>query len=711
MDRTSPEELRERAEVVTRSSKASKEGGFMFDVKEHYRKANQAAEKSYKTTLAKIKEIQKKTQNPRKSKKQEFYRLINHIAGMILGFAKLEARLSDRYFKETPLDELARENRSLYEEILAENYGSAYANPSYAVKVFGDPMGQLIAYWYLTLRQYITYAFQHKLFEMARRNQVLLEVYDHVMYNTPRYDKLRKIITRIDREQTIEDIERGIREQLDKDFRHFADIVEHSDLADVRYLYRYGTYITDNDLRIARFFASYPQEKIGKLSRLMIDAYLAGFKRGGKDISKKSTALLVFNAGEERLVRQLIQDLRDRGLEAIVRQPSATVANRQYGYDHRFDRALYLDETFVKASLERNEKAFTRVKELFRAFSGPLFIQKFGEQPFKPETKSENLSFTPEQQKLSQVYQAKVIGMQEQYAPRAETGFSIIAFPSPEIGERFEELFEDILEVNMLKSERYHRIQKNLVDVLDRADVVEVKGKAPNQTDIKIKMPRLADPARQTNFLNCGADENIPVGEVFTSPQLSGTNGVLHVAEAFITALRYVDLKLTFKDGYVTNYSCRNFDSDEANHRFLKENLFDPHETLPASEFAIGTNTLAYMVARKYHITHLLPMLILEKMGPHLAIGDTCFARSEDIAVYNPDGKEVTAKDNEHSSKRKTDTVGAYTNKHTDITLPYDSLGAITAVTKDGERIDIIRDGRFVVPGTEELNEPLDRHV
>ena len=32
----------------------------------------------------------------------------------------------------------------------------------------------------------------------------------------------------------------------------------------------------------------------------------------------------------------------------------------------------------------------------------------------------------------------------------------------------------------------------------------------------------------------------------------------------------------------------------------------------------------------------------------------------------------------------------------------------ITAVSAEGERFDIIRDGRFVVPGTEELNEPLE---
>ena len=34
-------------------------------------------------------------------------------------------------------------------------------------------------------------------------------------------------------------------------------------------------------------------------------------------------------------------------------------------------------------------------------------------------------------------------------------------------------------------------------------------------------------------------------------------------------------------------------------------------------------------------------------------------------------------------------------------------LGGIDVVTKEGERIPILHDGRFVLPGTESLNAPL----
>ena len=65
------------------------------------------------------------------------------------------------------------------------------------------------------------------------------------------------------------------------------------------------------------------------------------------------------------------------------------------------------------------------------------------------------------------------------------------------------------------------------------------------------------------------------------------------------------------------------------------------HDTLPIGEFAIGTNTTAYMVARRYEINDKLPVLIAEKTGPHFAVGDTCYSYEEDRMTYNPDGKAI----------------------------------------------------------------------
>ena len=75
--------------------------------------------------------------------------------------------------------------------------------------------------------------------------------------------------------------------------------------------------------------------------------------------------------------------------------------------------------------------------------------------------------------------------------------------------------------------------------------------------------------------------------------------------------------------------------------------------------------------------------------------------------MYNPDGKEIISRDNDVSLLRKTEPEKAYFNCHTDITIPYEELKSITVECADGKEIEIIRDGIFVLPGTEILNEPL----
>ncbi len=84
--------------------------------------------------------------------------------------------------------------------------------------------------------------------------------------------------------------------------------------------------------------------------------------------------------------------------------------------------------------------------------------------------------------------------------------------------------------------------------------------KGENRTDLRVMLHHLNDPAKETNFENCVADCNIPVGEVFTSLSLTGTTGVLHVTGVYLNELYYRDLCLTLTDGMITAYDCANFE-------------------------------------------------------------------------------------------------------------------------------------------------------
>ena len=77
------------------------------------------------------------------------------------------------------------------------------------------------------------------------------------------------------------------------------------------------------------------------------------------------------------------------------------------------------------------------------------------------------------------------------------------------------------------------------------------------------------------------------------------------------------------------------------------------------------------------------------------------------MKVYNPDGKEIVARDNSVSILRREDVSKAYYQCHTDITIPYEELKRISVISGDGKETVLLEDGRFVLAGTGILNEPL----
>ena len=62
--------------------------------------------------------------------------------------------------------------------------------------------------------------------------------------------------------------------------------------------------------------------------------------------------------------------------------------------------------------------------------------------------------------------------------------FTIIAYPIPEIGEKFPEIFAEIVKINTLDYKLYERIQQTIIETLDTCQWVEVKGRGGNETDL-----------------------------------------------------------------------------------------------------------------------------------------------------------------------------------------------------------------------------------
>lgn len=659
-----------------------------------------------------------------------FRRYFQSVSEFVLLLLDLKKKMDDGSYEKLPVEEKKAWNHKLYADILPEQYDESYANPTYAVKELGDGCGQILSFLYAEVRAGIAWIFEGKEEYLTILMELFLEVYN--CFETAEAEEGREVSL-----HELKDIlywyasdycdvfaADRIRDQIDPSRDFAKNIIENADLTNAEYLYSFGEYIGENQIRTAEHLAELPDEVIRKMADVYTEGYRIGFINTGKDLSKKSVVSIRYVLGFERVIKLAIENFSKMGLKPVIYRVGVSVLtkarngragyyggipNPQYDYDHKDDMGLFLNKRFIERKLEVMKHTYEEYKELAAQFAGPAVIETFGEKPLIPEVKEEAVTLNEKQEKIFLSYTSKAGQLMNTYIKGEERSFTIVAYPVPEIGLKYEEIFNETIRINTLDAALYTKVQQTIIDALNQGTSVHILGRGKNKTDLTVQLHSLQDPEKETIFENCVADVNIPVGEVFTSPKLQGTNGKLHVTQVYLCELQYQDLEMDFRDGKIADYRCSNFKNEEDGKKYIADHVLHNHETLPMGEFAIGTNTTAYVMGRKYGIEDKLPILIAEKTGPHFAVGDTCYSWCEDVRVYNPDGKEIIAKDNEISLLRKEDVSKAYFNCHTDITIPYDELGSIRVQTADGKEISIIEEGRFVLPGTEVLNEPLDQ--
>ena len=675
-------------------------------------------EMRYELAIERIENI--KGENTVSEKYRDYFRTLADFALLV---DKLKEKIENGEYYKFSIEELECWNTHLYDDVLGEHYKTSYANPAFATEKFGIEYGRLLSFLYTELRGVIPYAFEKKTEYLDILFELFIEVYNQFEEeNEPEYEHVRQTIYWYASDYCDVFLADRIKEQIDPEDNFAADLIMNSDFNDVRYLYYYGEYVSENEKRTAMHLNELPLETIQKMADVYTEGYRIGFVNTGKNLSKKATDNKSYTLGFERVNRIAIENFRKMGLKPTIYRAGVSVltkrqhlkigyyggiANKQYEYDHKDDQALILDRQFMERKLEVMRTTYEQYKDLARRHAGPACMETFGEEPFTPVSKSEAVKLNDKQKEISLEYDSKSSQIVNSYIPGDERSFTIVAYPVPEIGDQYEEIFDEIIKINTLDAKVYEKVQQTIIDALDQGTSVHILGNNGNHTDLRVQLYKLKDPKKETIFENCVADVNIPVGEVFTSPVLEGTNGVLHVSQVYLNELLYKDLEVTFSNGMVADYSCKNFEHELENKEYFLDNVLYRHPTLPLGEFAIGTNTTAYVAAKKYNIADKMPILIAEKMGPHFAVGDTCYSWAEDIKVYNPNGKEIVARDNSVSIQRKEDVSAAYFHCHTDITIPYEELKSITVECADGKEIEIIRDGIFVLPGTEILNEPL----
>ncbi len=691
-----------------------------------YPKANQEKEEyeeRYELSMLRIRSIHDECCDNSTTVPPDTADYFKQCSKFILKLYSVYHQTADGSLYQLSLEELQRLNHCLYEDILTEHYGESYANPAFARRRLGKQLAPYLCFLYTELRGNIAYAFEQRLFYLTVGTELFIEIYNLLEDPLFHPDEIQSAVYYYVSDYADIMIQDRTEAMLDPSRSFAVNLIRAVDTTDIRYLYYFGEYISENELGTAKHLNEMSGQQITDMASTFTKGYEKGFALYCIDLSQKSTVNIRYRLGFERMIKEAVSQFQAMGLNATIYRAAVSLlhknsrgirvgysssgANPQYDYDHRFDEALVFDKALADRKLSQQRHAYETYREAAAQFAGPAVVEVFGETPFVPETKEEAIEFSKKQKPLHLKYQSDSSLLSNEFIPGDQISFTIISYPVPEIGPDYREIFDATTRINTLDNDKYEKIQTAIIHALDQGEYVTVTGRNGNRTSLTIALQALEEPEHQTNFENCLADVNIPLGEVFTTPKLEGTQGILHITQAYLNELNFSNLCLEIRGGMIKSYSCDSFEAEADNLKFIEQNLLFGHKTLPMGEFAIGTNTAAYAMGRRFQISHLLPILIAEKTGPHFAFGDTCFSHEEELETFNPDGKQMTAKENTFSALRHTEPEKAYFNCHTDITIPYHELGDIVVHRPDKTILPIIENGRFTLPGTESLNDPL----
>lgn len=608
-------------------------------------------------------------------------------------------RVRQSYSKYMTLEQ----NDAMFGKIAA-NYSTSFSNPEY-LKKQGFPDADLLSVI-------------HHIFDKSLRN-VMLSRPIFVWNKSDLLVVLKKYFVDFDRAKLQSELDKQTcasqykqgdsrmseSSTIDNCYNH---VLQKANGNNLDWMAGYGVYISAVEQEMCKFWYELPEEIINKIALHIVDAFFHGFISQSRYVDGRTNVRMMYAIGQEALAQKVVEIFRSREMEPIILQPSSVAYPEQCLADHVHDGSICIEEESYQTQIDAYSAATDKYREYIKNTCGFIRIGTFGSK-VSSITPSE-YSYHPSEEVLK-MHRRVVIAKRsiEAKVLRPDNlSFCSVVFPDKRVGDNFMEVFNEFYKLNTENSEPYELIQKELIDILDKCDSVRLVGMNGNKTDITVSVGPLDDEEKQTNYLNCGGDINIPHGEMFTTPMLKGTNGVLNVKEIYLRDKYYKNLKLNFYNGRVVDYGCDNFDDLDKNKKYVFENLLNGMENAPMGELSIGTNTLAYKIAEELNLFPRLPILLAEKMGPHIAVGDPCFARGEDSPVINVyGGKEMVARDNELTKLRETDP-GCYVNFHTDITIPFNEMGLFVGMDrKTKEKHVIIKDGLFVPKVADKLNDNL----
>ena len=330
--------------------------------KEIYDDKSELVMERYELIVERVREIPQEHTVPEKM--QDYF---SKMASFILMTDQVLKMEEAGELEHRDLEECRKLNHQLYEDILPEHYEQSYGNPKYAVEQLGEEFGQVLSFLYAELRALIPYAFEGRRYEFTILCELFVEIYNSFENPSVELKEVEESIKSFYHDYSEIFAEDAVRATVDPSLNFFTKIIMESDFSDLTYLYRFGEYISENEEQIAAFLNEMPKDQVKAMADTYTEGYRIGFAVTGKDLSKKETVNVRYPIGFERMVKEALLNFEAMGLKSTIfrdffnsfqgKGTSKTgcysvSCNKQYDYDHKNDKAMYLDKGFVERRLE-----------------------------------------------------------------------------------------------------------------------------------------------------------------------------------------------------------------------------------------------------------------------------------------------------------------------------------------------------------------------
>ncbi len=339
------------------------------------------------------------------------------------------------------LEMLIEENRALYQDVLGDNYDTSYANPEYAIRVFGKEIGEILCFLYAEIRSEIAYGYEGKMENLAICNELFIEIYNSFEgEETPNYKSLKEIIYWYASDYCDVFVAERLKEKMDFHNSFAIDIIMNSDLNDLRYLYKYGEYISEEEHNAVAMLRSLSEEEVSSIANMYIEGYQEGCEDIGIDLSEKKTIYIQYQIGTERIVKEVIKGFERIGLKATSCRNAVSVVTRecskngfyskkctQYEADHWNDQGLFINKKYVERKLDVVKNVFEQQKEMTAAFAGCVLIG-VGAENVAAEPQKAAIHLNEKQENLQKLFDEKMEQLTNKYLLK-ELNITVVDIP------------------------------------------------------------------------------------------------------------------------------------------------------------------------------------------------------------------------------------------------------------------------------------------